>query len=613
MDTSNRPPKQSANNGKKFELSDHQQQIAALEKQLLELRNKFDAGKLTSELFLKKKKTTENKLAGLRKKAAAGLKKSEDVSQDKGSVTKRKTEPIQKGKTMHSFNKRYLIITAAIAVIGFAGWGIVALIDSLATGFDIGMRAPGFSFRNEATTASLNDFKGKQVVLTFWDKQESCKEEASILKETTGTVSSDKTAVIIVNGGADAAITGDCIKNQSITLPVLPDPRRDITRLYGVNNITKTFFINEAGIISHVRFGSLAGKGDIETAFKAVGGSDTVKKSSVISNVNVSSLTQTNAIVTWTSNMTGSGSVTITDGKQMRLLNETAVTTNHMIAFGSLAAGSVYTVKIPVKDTTGKEYSTEGYSFRTLRDTTPPVIQEAKASQVAANSITVTWSTDEAATGQVEYGETSAYGQTTTIDTMLTTSHSITVSGLKSETLYHVRVKSKDVQGNEAKTDLPAVTTKSIYTTGAEIGKKAPDFSLLGIDGKTVQLSALKGKIVILQFFNTECRSCVTEMPLIRKIYNEWQPKGLQLFAITKETHIANLQMFANVHQLTFPILMDPDEKVVEAYRVPFTPYFVFIDSDGVIRHINEGRLANEDDVIQTLNSLFYHTENVPK
>ncbi len=608
------PLKQSASNDKKSEFTDQQQQqIAALEKQLAELRGQFDAGKLSSEPYLKKKIALEKKIAQLKEKAAAArLKQSEGDSPEKGSAVKQKTESAHKGKTMSSFNKRYLIIAAAVIVMGLAIWGIVSWISGSTTGFDIGMRAPSFSFQTDTTKASLNDFKGKQVVLTFWDRQESCKEEASVLKEATVAVSFDKTAVLIVNGGSDAAITGDCIKNQGITLPVLPDPRRDITRLYGVNNIPKTFFIDEAGMIAHVRFGSLAGKGDIEAALKTTG-TDTVKKSAVISNVNISSLTQANAIVTWTSNATGSGSVTITDGKQMRMLTEAAVTTNHMVAFGSLTAGTVYSVKITIRDTAGKEYSTEGYSFRTLRDITPPIIQDAKASQIAANSITVTWATDEAATGQVEFGETTVYGGTTTIDAMLTTSHSVSVSGLKSETVYYLRVKSKDAQGNEAKIDLPMVTTKSIYTSGAEVGKKAPDFSLLGIDGKTVQLSALKGKIVILQFFNTECRTCVTEMPLIRKMYREWQDKGLQIFAITKETHIANLQMFANIYQLTFPILMDPDEKVVEAYQVPFTPYFVFIDGDGVIRNINEGRFTNEDDLTQTLNSLFYTGSSAPK
>ncbi len=378
--------------------------------------------------------------------------------------------------------------------------------------------------------------------------------------------------------------------------------------LYGVNSIPKTLFIDETGVISHVRFGSLAGKGDIEAAFKTAG---TISKSDVISNVNMTSITQMNAIITWISSATGGSSVTLTDGKQTRALNEAALTTNHMVAFGSLTAGTVYNVTITARDAAGKEHSTEGYSFQTLRDTTPPAIQDAKATQVTADGITIIWATDEAATGQIEYGETAAYGSMSATDTMLTTSHSINITGLKSETLYYLRVRSKDALGNEAKMDLPAVTTKVANPIGAEVGKKAADFSLLGVDGKTVQLSALKGKIVMLQFFNTECNACIAEMPLIRKIYREWQPKGLQLFAITRETHIANLQTFANIYQLTFPILMDPGEKVVETYQVPFTPYSIFIDGDGVVRAINEGRFSSENNLTQLLNSLFNPGGNV--
>jgi hypothetical protein len=63
---------------------------------------------------------------------------------------------------------------------------------------------------------------------------------------------------------------------------------------------------------------------------------------------------------------------------------------------------------------------------------------------------TITWTTNEVADTQVEYGVTAAYGQSTTLNAALSTGHSQALSGLTSGQLYHYRVKSKDAAGNLA-------------------------------------------------------------------------------------------------------------------------------------------------------------------
>ena len=71
-------------------------------------------------------------------------------------------------------------------------------------------------------------------------------------------------------------------------------------------------------------------------------------------------------------------------------------------------------------------------------------------SGVGISGSTVSWTTDEPATSQVEYGTSSAYGSATTPDTARTTAHSQTLSGLRSATTYHYRVISTDAAGNTA-------------------------------------------------------------------------------------------------------------------------------------------------------------------
>lgn len=89
-------------------------------------------------------------------------------------------------------------------------------------------------------------------------------------------------------------------------------------------------------------------------------------------------------------------------------------------------------------------------SNKPAADKTPPEISDVLASAVTESKATISWITDEEATGQVEFGLTAGYGSTSPLNDIMITSHSITISGLASGTAYHYRVKSKDASGNNA-------------------------------------------------------------------------------------------------------------------------------------------------------------------
>ena len=82
-------------------------------------------------------------------------------------------------------------------------------------------------------------------------------------------------------------------------------------------------------------------------------------------------------------------------------------------------------------------------------DTTPPVISNIQVTGITSSAATITWTTDEAADSVVEYGLTTSYGSTVSNATNVT-SHSIALSGLSANTLYHYRVKSTDTANNTA-------------------------------------------------------------------------------------------------------------------------------------------------------------------
>ncbi len=91
--------------------------------------------------------------------------------------------------------------------------------------------------------------------------------------------------------------------------------------------------------------------------------------------------------------------------------------------------------------------TTGSYQAAYLANTTPPTISHVTASAITYLGATVAWNTDEVADSQVDYGTTTAYGTSTTLDTTLVASHSQQLTSLTPSTLYHYRVRSHNAAG----------------------------------------------------------------------------------------------------------------------------------------------------------------------
>ena len=116
-------------------------------------------------------------------------------------------------------------------------------------------------------------------------------------------------------------------------------------------------------------------------------------------------------------------------------------------------------------------------------DTTPPVISNVTASGVTSTSANVGWSTDEQATGSVEYGTTTSYGSSAAIANLATT-QTITISGLAPATTYHYRVTAVDSSGNKSVGADGTFTTAQSGDTSAATGF-IRDWAVLGSFGYT--------------------------------------------------------------------------------------------------------------------------------
>ena len=168
---------------------------------------------------------------------------------------------------------------------------------------------------------------------------------------------------------------------------------------------------------------------------------------------------------------TNTCSQTVTAGTQV-LLTATAPLEMPVIAWGGACSGTATTCTVTVNSNTSVSVNFSAVAA------TPPVISAIAASDLISNSrtssATIKWTTNEAADSQVEYGLTTAYGSNSGLDATMTTSHSVSLSNIATNSVYHYRVKSKNAAGVLATSGDQTFTTPQSLPDTVLIDTTAP-------------------------------------------------------------------------------------------------------------------------------------------
>ena len=116
----------------------------------------------------------------------------------------------------------------------------------------------------------------------------------------------------------------------------------------------------------------------------------------------------------------------------------------------------------------------------------------------------------------------------------------------------------------------------------AEIGKKAPDFTLNDLYGQSVSLSDYRGEVVIINFWYTGCTYCHDMQPYLQELYDEGE---VVVLTVNPGESLSTVADYLEYYNLSLPVLFDNSEsKVFQKYVVQYTPMTYFIDEDGVVR-----------------------------
>jgi peroxiredoxin len=137
-----------------------------------------------------------------------------------------------------------------------------------------------------------------------------------------------------------------------------------------------------------------------------------------------------------------------------------------------------------------------------------------------------------------------------------------------------------------------------------QVGSVAPDFSLPTADGKTVKLSDLRGKIVVVNFFATWCPPCRAETADLVASSNAFAPRGVVFVGVDAKESAQLVNQFAAAKDVAFILALDSDGAVNQRYDVRAIPTTYIVDRTGRIAYrqldLLEGKVLASalDDVV---------------
>jgi peroxiredoxin len=140
-------------------------------------------------------------------------------------------------------------------------------------------------------------------------------------------------------------------------------------------------------------------------------------------------------------------------------------------------------------------------------------------------------------------------------------------------------------------------------TSLTRIGEMAPVFTCKTIDGKPIDISKLRGKIVMINFFATWCGPCNLELPVLQKnIWNKYKDNpNFALIIIGREHNEQEIRDFVTRKNFAMPFAPDPDREIFKLYATQNIPRNIIIGKDGRIIFQNFGYSAEEFKKIETL------------
>lgn len=153
------------------------------------------------------------------------------------------------------------------------------------------------------------------------------------------------------------------------------------------------------------------------------------------------------------------------------------------------------------------------------------------------------------------------------------------------------------VEQNDATAETVADETET--TTLVKEGMQAPDFTVTMFDGTTQTLSALKGKVVLVNFWATWCPPCREELKRVQAdIVDRFAGQEFVFIPISRAEERETVAAFREQMGYTFPMGLDPERKIYDQFASNFIPRNFLIDQEGKVVIASVGYEPEEFDAL---------------
>lgn len=120
-------------------------------------------------------------------------------------------------------------------------------------------------------------------------------------------------------------------------------------------------------------------------------------------------------------------------------------------------------------------------------------------------------------------------------------------------------------------------------------GVPAPEIGLKDLAGEPVTLEALKGQVVLVDFWASWCAPCREELPVLEALYKKYRAQGLVIVGVGLDKDAKNLGKFLRATPLSFRIVHDAAGAVADRYAPPKMPSSYLVDRKGIVRYVHAG------------------------
>ena len=120
-----------------------------------------------------------------------------------------------------------------------------------------------------------------------------------------------------------------------------------------------------------------------------------------------------------------------------------------------------------------------------------------------------------------------------------------------------------------------------------KVGEKANEISLPDVKGKSITLSSLKGKVVLIDFWASWCGPCRRTVPDLKKAYSKFQTKGFEIYGISLDDDAGNWKQAIKDDAVKWIHVNDAKGEIAGAWNINYIPNTFLIDKSGKVIAVN--------------------------